>query len=402
MPSVVPSRAHHLDVTAADFDLGDPRIAEARHAHWYGHTPLGPIVLRYAEARLLLRDQRFGENGQAFLEACGVCSGELYDWLGSLLLPQTGNRHRALRGLVSGMFSTDLLARLRPFIRSAADRLVADLPRGQTVDASTAFADRLTTAVLCELIGVPAEDTSRFARWSTDLGLVYEIDARADALPRASAALAGLRSYVDDLVPRVRPDQDGSLLSFLVAEGRRDGLLTAAELNDLVVGLLFAAHDTTRHQIGSAVLTLASHPDQWSLLGRRPDLADQAVAEMLRWCPCVPIPFRSARHDLDWDSSLMRARDLVLVSIHSANRDPLAFDRPEEFDITRAHRSPILSFGAGPHYCVGMAVARSELAAALLALTTTVDPPELAGTVAWRRPLGIWGPESLPLRLRDR
>jgi cytochrome P450 len=149
---------------------------------------------------------------------------------------------------------------------------------------------------------------------------------------------------------QAQPGED-LLSALLVAEA--DGeQLSRAELRNIVATLLFAGQDTTRRQLGLAVATFLRHPDQWTLLAEDPQLAAQAVDEVVRFAPTTPITSRwrpvTSRSRA---SKSLRAR-ACRCSWPRANTDPTAVEEPGRFDIT-AVRPPPLTFGSGLHYCLG-------------------------------------------------
>jgi len=170
----------------------------------------------------------------------------------------------------------------------------------------------------------------------------------------------------------------------------------------MVVGVLFAGHDTSRNQLASSLLLLVQHPDQWALLAQRPELAASAVEEAMRLVASVPLAARTPKQDLEYEGLSLKFGTFVGVLVATANRDPAAFGADASSFRIDASRPPSLAFGGGIHTCLGYALARVELQEALLALTQRFEPPELAGPVQWRPSLGIFGPTALPVTLRPR
>ncbi|GAA1799176.1 cytochrome P450 [Planosporangium flavigriseum] len=397
--------APFLDVTDPKFRFDSPAVAEARELSWYAKTPLGLLVLRYAEAQGVLRDLRFAPSGERYLALQGISEGPLYDWFVSIILHRTGDDHLRLRRLVTKAFTPRMMEGFRPFMRDRAsqlaERIAARTSTTGECEFMDEFADPLPVAVMCELLGVPAEDYHLFRRWSTDVGLVFSFNL-ADVHTRAEAAVIGLYEYLDRLIALRRAEPRDDLLSALIAAEETGDRLSTDELRNLAVALVFAAHDTTRNQLGHAMVAFAAHPDQWHLLGKRPELATQAVEEVMRWAPTVPTTFRFALEDVQLNGVDLPAGSFVLVCAQAANRDPRVFPGGSRLDITRQLEAAHLTFGGGPHYCLGAATARTEIAAALSVLTSRFDPPSHAGPVAWRAPTGLYGPERLPLRFTVR
>lgn len=393
------SHVPFLNVVDPDFDFCAPEVLEAQAASWYADSPIGLVVLRYAQARALLRDQRFDHNGRLFMERNGVVGGPVYDWFVPMIVNLDGDDHRRLRGLVSRAFTPRVIENLRPFIRARAEELTERLAGREVSDFVTDFGDPMPLAVMCELLGVPPADYDIFRGWSTDIGLVFSVAHGGDIPSRIEAALIGLCGYVESLMADKAKNPGDDLISALVAVRLADGgQVSREELLNLVITLVFAAHDTTRHQLANAMVAFAEHPEQWTLLGEHPELAGQAVEEVMRWRPSTTIAYRFATHDLEFGGLDLASEDCLTVCVATTQRDPMVFHGGDTFDITVVREAPPLQFGAGPHHCLGAALARAEVGEALALLARRLGPPEIAGPVSWSPPMGIHGPETLPLR----
>lgn len=389
----------YLDVVDPAFRFENPEVTDAQERHWYANTPLGRLVLRHAEANDIVRDPRMTHDGPGFMKQNGVTEGPVYDWFVGALVNQDGDRHRRLKSLVNKAFTPRMVNGLRPVIRETADRLAGELGAGGgPCDFYADFADRLPLAVMTELLGVPAKDFPTFGTWSSDIGLVFSLAAGGDIPARVEAAVTGLYDYVDALMAEKAANPADDLISALVAVRTADGDVTPDELRNLVVTMVFAAHDTTRLQLANAMVTFAEHPDQWRLLGERPQLAPQAVEEVMRWRPSSNAVFRHVTEDLEFRGERFARDTMFLIGVQAVQRDPLAHPGGGVFDISVPRTTPVLQFGGGPHYCLGAPLARMELAEALPALATKLAAPSLAGEVTWRPAVGITGPNELPLR----
>jgi hypothetical protein len=173
--------------------------------------------------------------------------------------------------------------------------------------------------------------------------------------------------------------------------------LTEDEIQLMIAGLLFAGYDTTRNQLGLAMTAFAEAPEQWALLAQRPELAVAAVEEAMRYRGAVAMAPRFVVEELEMDGYVLPAGTMLALSTAAANHDPDAFDDPDRFDIT-AQREPQLTFGGGPHYCLGASLARAEMQEALPILAQAMPGMALDGEPTWRPPMGIFGPETLPIR----
>ncbi|MEW2623445.1 cytochrome P450 [Streptomyces sp. NPDC048106] len=387
-----------LDVLDPAFRFDTPEVRRAQAEHWYARTPIGLVVLRYAEAQELVRDARLKHDGHGFMEQNGILDGPVYDWFVPGLVNRDGSDHRRMRGLVNKAFTPRMVEGLRPLIRETSERLAGRLADGGECDFFEEFADALPLVVMTELLGVPAEDFPVFRTWSSDIGLVFSLALGGDIPARVEAAVSGLYEYVDRLMAEKAAHPGDDLISALVAVQRAEGTVTRDELQNLVVTMVFAAHDTTRLQLANAMVTFSQHPDQWSLLGGDPGLAPQAVEEIMRWNPSSNAVYRYAAEDIEFRGERFARGTMFMVGVQAAHRDERAFPGGESFDITVARKSPVLQFGGGPHYCLGAPLARMELGEALPALAKRLGPPSVVGPVTWRPAIGITGPNELSLR----
>jgi cytochrome P450 len=387
-----------LDIFDPNFDSGSAEVARAREASWYAQSPLGLLVLRYAQIQELLKDPRLDHNGKGYMEMNGVFDGPIFDWFVPMIVNQDGAEHRRLRGLVNRAFTPRMISDLRPFIRATVERLADRLRAMRTCEFVEDFANSLPLAVMCQLLGVPEKDFESFRAWTTDISLVFSLGQDDGVRARVEAAVIGLNEYAESLIQDKAAAPADDLVSALVEAQRVEHRVSAEELRNLVVTLVFAAHDTTRHQLSNAMVAFADHPDQWRLLGNHPELAEQAVEEVMRWCPASNTAYRCAAVDFDYQGLHLTKGTFLTMCVIPAQRDPRAFENGDAFDISIRRSTPTLQFGGGPHYCLGAALARAELCEALPALATRLGPPTIIGPLSWRPPLGVLGPHALPLR----
>ena len=397
-PATAPSGAPFLNLLDPEFRFDSPAVIAAQADSWYAETPMGLLVLRYAEVHELLRDRRLNHNGKRYMEqTCGVSSGPVYDWYVPMIVNQDGEDHLRLRRLVYRAFTSRMIDNLRPFIRAKAEQLAGQIAATGECEFVEDFGDPLTLAVMCQLLGVPAEDYEMFRAWTADVGLVFSMALGGDIPARVEAAVAGLTGYVDSLIRQKESAPADDLISALVA-ARQASRVSAEELGNLVVTLVFAAHDNTRHQISNAMVALAGHPEQWDMLARHPELGEQAADEASRWCPSAATLFRFAAEDFVYRDLPIARDSFLIMGVSVAQRDPRVFRDGHSFDISIRRQEPPLQFGGGPHHCLGSALARAELGESLPVLASRLKHPHITGPVTWRLPIGIYGPNQLPLR----
>jgi len=372
-------------------------VAAAREAHWYARTPLGFAVLRYAEAAELLRDRRLRQGAMEFLAAQGVTSGPAADWMREGLLNAEGEDHLRLRRLVSKAFTPRAINGMQPLMRAAAHRLIDEFAALGQCEFMSAFADRYPAVVIFELLGIPAELHGPCAEWVADLGLIFSWTAGAN-VGRIEAALARLDEVTGELIAARRRQPGTDLISALIAAEEAGDALNEHELRNMISALLFASQDTTRNQLGLALATFARHPAQWALLADDPSLGPAAVEEVMRVNPATPFIPRVADTDIDYQDLHAPTGTLITILVAAAHTDPRLFS--PGFDITATHPARQLSFGGGPHTCLGMGLARLEMGTALPILAQRLGPITLDGPPTYQPPTAIYGPITLQLRFR--
>jgi hypothetical protein len=195
----------------------------------------------------------------------GITAGPLYEWWMRTLMSVEAQTHARLRRPLRRAFTPAMVEDLRPYIRQTARELADRITPEQPHDFVQDFAGPLAARVMCRLLGVPETDYEQFHGWARDIGLAFATGGLSPGLlARIDQSVDRMGSYIAELIDdrRTRPGTD--LLSTLVAE--RHHTLTAGEVNNLAVLLVWAGQDTTARQLGRALVAFAQHPQQWDLL----------------------------------------------------------------------------------------------------------------------------------------
>ncbi len=387
--------------TFAYHDTTDPDEAHQiiRRAHQQAPIALGkfgPEILDYRMARTVLRDSRFAMPRGISLVVQGINSGPVWDKVCQTLMSVGPNQHQRLRRLVARAFTPRAAERMRMACIEVISELVDRHRAAGHCDMVRDIARRYPVPIICALVGAPAEDWQLFTRWADDLSKAFggNVAAEESAILRAWRELD---AYLEELISRRRRSLGDDLISELVRVEEDGDRLAHDELVNLVAILLNAGTDTTRNQLAAAVQALCDHPDQWTLLADHPELAPNAVDELIRYSPIVFAALRVATSDVDLDGVRVPEGAYVTVNTAAANRDPAIYDDPDRLDITREGAPPVLTFGGGVHYCLGVHLARIELVEALRVITQRMSNARRVGPAPWKPPAGISGPTSLPL-----
>ena len=219
---------------------------------------------------------------------------------------------------------------------------------------------------------------------------------RREELERAAEAF---EAYARELVERRRSDPGDDLVSRLIAAEQEGDRLSTEECVHLVQDVMNGGVDTTQSQLAHGIRMLARHPDQWELLQDDPSLASAAAEEVLRFEPVAPFTSRVVVEPVEFRDVEFPAGSVIIASAWNANRESTGDDRPEEFDITAPRgAAKSLTFGAGPHFCLGSNLARAELQEGLAFLAQRMPGLELDGEPRYGTITGLYGMESLPVR----
>jgi len=357
------------------------------------------VFLRHADVSALARDERVAGVGLTFFDLMGIPDGPLREWYGGLMFTNEGAKHDRLRKLVSRAFSPRSVESLRTLASDIANERLDAIEASGGGDLSEAFA-LVAMHVMCALLGVPSEDVKIFGAWADALSPVFGFMDAAQ-IEHANAAIDDLLAYVEELAAQRRTDPASDLITALHAAEDDGDRLTHDELVAMVANLLVGGHDTTTSQIGCSVLTLLRSPDEAKRLRDDPDLLVSAVEETIRMEPSIPAVPRTVKAPIDIAGTTLLPGSMMMLCTAAANREPGVWDEPDTFDVARfaAKGVPaLLSFGAGPHFCLGAALARMTLQECVRAVTarerlTLAEDPQ---NLPWRVVLGR-SPVRLPV-----
>ncbi|MFD9941174.1 cytochrome P450 [Nonomuraea sp. NPDC059023] len=316
-------------------------------------------VSGHEEGRAVLADPRFSSDKRKDgfpLFNLDAATLQLQRSQPPVMLGMDGAEHSAARRPVISEFTVKRLAALRPRIQDIVDHFIDNMLTADRhpVDLVRALSLPVPSLVICELLGVPYTDHDFFESRTT---MMVSRTSTADR----NRAFIELRAYLDDLVTRKESEPGDDLLSRQIARQRRNGAPDHTGLVSLAFLLLTAGHETTANMISLGVVALLSHPEQLAVVKANPGKTAMAVEELLRYFTIADtVTSRLATEDVRVGGVNIRAGDGVIVSGLSANWDPAAFENPAELDVERGARHH-LTFGFGPHQCLGQNLARMEL-----------------------------------------
>jgi cytochrome P450 len=311
-----------------------------------------------------------------------------------------GEEHARLRKQVQPGFSKGAMDSWQAMTEKLAVELVSDvLARGEC-DVVQQLAIPMAIRMIAHILGIPECDVGDFRRWSEDGVRIMEFTPTLNGLvgtAKSMSAMAALRRYFLEQFATGGLKGSGTVLGRLL-EHNTDGSLTDQQLFLIAIHLLIAGNETTSNLLGGMFDTFAHHPEQYDLIRANPDLIPMAIEEQLRITTPIQNLYRYTRADYQIGDVTIPNGSRILLSFGAANRDPLAFDDPDEY---RADRNPRMhvGFGYGAHMCLGAPLARMEAQAVLRELVNRVSRISAAGETTWSTHSSLRGPTRLPIHL---
>lgn len=346
-------------------------------------------VLGYHEIEQLAHDSRLAGVGMSMFDLMGI-EGELRRWYGSLMFTNEGSPHVRLRRLVNRAFTPRAIERLRADTAVLVTELLDDLSSTNNGDLVPAFG-QLAIGVMCRLLGVPECDIPTFASWADALSPIFGY-MEPSQISEAESALCELLNYVAGLVASRHDEAGDDLITSLVRAEDGGDSLSREEVVTMVTNLLVGGHDTTTSQIGCSLLALLSHPDAVERVRLGRATAASTVAETQRYEPNIAGIPRTVVEPVEVGGVVRDPGTLILLAVMSGNFDPSVWVEPELFNVARfdaPSTAKLLSFGSGPHYCLGTNLARMTLEETLQGTATRrIELAVAPEDVEWKQVLG--------------
>ncbi|MFQ1701301.1 cytochrome P450 [Loktanella agnita] len=263
--------------------------------------------------------------------------------------------HTRLRSLVLRAFTSRTIAALGPDIRQLCHDLIDRFP-SEPFDLLTAYAQPVPVVIIARLLGVPEERADDLLRWSNAMVAMYQARRTRATEDAAIAATADFTAFMRSYINQRRKSPGDDLISTLIAAEEAGEKLSEDELISTCILLLNAGHEATVHTLGNGVKTLMEHKQR--------TISDKLVEEIIRYDPPLHMFTRWVYEDVELFGERFKRGDQIGCLLGAANRDPAAYDAPNQFDPARKGPQNT-SFGGGIHFCVGAPLARLELQIAL-------------------------------------
>jgi cytochrome P450 len=326
--------------------------------------PAQYLVTRHAEVSALLRDPRLGHEFPEEYQRQSVGDGEALAFFQRIILGRDPPAHTRLRQLMIRAFSPAYVRSLRPRIAAIVDEMLAPAADGETFDVVSRIAFPLPAQVICEILNIPRVDRDEVAPMAIDLARGFAAVVPAPQREAADRAVRWLRRYLGELLDQRRRAKGDDLLSRMLDAQGDGSRLTLDEIVDNAVFLFFAGFETTASLVATGCAALLDFPGELARLRSDRSLVPAAIEEFLRWDSPVQVTARLVHEDIEVAGRRVPRGRVLILLLGAANHDERQFTEPERIDVGR-QPNPHLSFGAGPHHCLGAMLGRVEGAIAL-------------------------------------
>lgn len=383
-----------------------PHYAQLQFLSPVYKSPLGPILVSdYDNCAKVFRDPNLGKqkgnyssskpnnNSQKWTQALGLSAKSM--------LFADGKDHLRLRKPVVDFFSFAKVETLRPMIENAVDEILEDIEAQIQVDVMEKLAFGLPMFVIGELLGIPSSDRQWFKPLVADATFALEPSSFDEDLRKAKVAQDEMELYFRQLAKYKMDNFESDIFSALLKNCLKDPSITkldGLDFEEVIATMLLligTGFETTSNLIGNTILALVQNPDQLLQLRQNPNLVKGAIDEVLRWDPPVQLNSRVALCETTIGEIKVHPGEVVVTFLAAANRDPKKFVEPHKFDITRQN-SPIISFGGGPHHCLGSFLAKLEAEIVLSKVIKRFSNFYLCSSeLSWRRGRTLRGLVSL-------
>ncbi|OBC17651.1 cytochrome [Mycobacterium sp. 852013-50091_SCH5140682] len=311
--------------------------------------------------------------------------------------------HTRMRKLVSSVFTTRAVARLRERVEETAAELLDGLGKtGAPTDVVDRYCAKLPVAIIGDILGVPESDRPNILHFGELAAPSLDIGLSWPQYQQVNEGIAGFDHWLTGHLRHLRSDPGEDLMSQIIAAsdgGQAGEPLTEHELKALAGLVLAAGFETTVNLLGNGIRMLLDHPEHLETLAARPELWPNTVEEILRLDSPVQMSARMAARDTVVAGTAVQADELIVIHLAGANRDPAVFTDPHRFDIERDNAGRHLSFSGGRHFCLGAALARAEGEVGLRAFFERFPDARLAGGGVRRDTRVLRGWSTLPIAL---
>ena len=341
------------------------------------------ILSRYNDISYALREpdifiESHG-NGPNFINSNGVLSD--------------GEHHTLIRRIVQPNFLMGSIAKLEKRLIEIAEDLLDDVAEKDTWDIHDHLSFPLPVIIICEILGIPIDDIHKFKRWAD--ATVEQMCSENPLLFEEELNLMG--EYLLDLILKKRvQDEDDTLLSRIAHAKIDSKYLSDDEAVNLTRQIFVAGNETTTSLISNLIWRMMTIDNLWEKFVNNDIDINDAISESLRYDPPLLGLFKTTSKEVDIDGNIIPKNSKVMMHYGAANRDPMIFNDPNSFDVSR-DGSKVISFSVGVHICLGRELAKLETRVALNALKNRFPNLKLINDGERVGPFLFWGRKKLPV-----
>lgn len=374
-----------------------PFVEEARRQHpWLAKFNEGYIVHGYQATKdLIYMDDKLRPARDGIVEVYGAQGTPWGQFMGKMLLAQTGAEHARIRGSAANGFTPRNVNRHRALMRQIISDLLDEWAPKGTFDFAE-FASHFPIKVLCGLLGVSADGIPGVRKALETQAASLTLDRKL--LPALLAGYDVLWNFADKIVVEREKSggaDDGSLVDEMIA-AKKSGRINDQELRYLLMVLFPAGYDTSKNMLTLTMHMMLERPDDWARCAEDRAFCAKVVEEMFRHS-AITTPYRMVGEEFVYDNVRFPKGALLIFATALSGRDPAAFPDPMEFRPERVNTNRHVAFGRGVHICLGQHLAKIQLEESVHLIAQRITKPRLAAEVTWRPFLGVWGCRTLPI-----
>jgi len=401
------------DDVALEYDPLNPVVQQEPYPYYKALRATTPVkwlpslqafgVATYDEIDTVLKDGRTFSSAQFWPELLGEFDPVPEE---APMISMDPPNHVKLRKLANKAFVPSQISALKDRTYKIPNELIDAILAKHGSEGEFDFAWEFTAlypvTVIAEVLGVPTERRSEFKVW---VDLILSAANRAtygpERLAQIEDAKVKMRQFFEDLYDERSANLGPDLLSQLI-QTEMDGVrMSRNQVLSMAVLLLIGGVETTTNLLGTVLVELRRHPEVYQRVRADHSLIPALIEEVLRYNPSVQIIFRHTTADTELCGVKIPKGSAVMPILASANRDETKFSNPEVFDIDRKIEVPLMSFGQGPHYCLGNYLSRMESKSALeVAFTRFAELDVISDEVHWIESYFARGPHTLPVRYK--
>jgi hypothetical protein len=396
-------------------DFSDPVIQADPYPHYRHLRESAPVcwngrnwlISRYDDIVTLLNDPRMSSarTEQTFAVLPLDVQAELTPLrtiLGSRMLLSDPPKHTRLRGIVSKAFTQRMIESRRAHIERVCHQFIDTVIDQGEMDVMADVANKLPGWAITDILGVPYGDQPQFTHWARDQVKIYDraglTQDRVGIMRQGQKSMLEMKAYLAEVIAQRRQHPQDDLLTELIMAEEQGDRLSEDELFGMCVALLVGGNNSTAHLIGNAVITFVRHPNALAQLLANPSLIASATEEVMRYDSPVQATSRIVKETMHFGGETFEAGQGIVVLFGSGNHDEAQFANPTMFEMTRSPNRH-LSFAHGPHYCLGVAIARVVSQVGILAILQRCKQLRLlSDKIEWLPGFAFRGPHTLPVK----